>query len=285
MNGFLAAFRNEVFVGLRSLGTRFVILTPVLLVAVQLVLAKLTESTAAARDNLLGSDRFNDLVAEPAYGNLVDGLNTGLILLGLLLVAQSAFSFSADRDSGALRHLIIRRCSRSAVVLAKFAYLLLMAVVALSLLLLASYFLSGMLWEYGPVVEDGFELISEAEIRTELLLGLRLAILPLPAAIGLGLCFSIAANSATQAVIAALGVTLALDMFKGMMGDSADYIYARFMPSLLNESYLSDVGRLVRGYSDVLIDERFIQFNYWVPLPSLLLLLVAGLVLVRRKKI
>ena len=153
------------------------------------------------------------------------------------------------------------------------------------ILIVSSYLLSGLLWEFGPVVEDGFELISEAEIRDEITLGLRLALTPLPAAIALGLLLSVLANTATQAVVSALGITLAMDIFKGMLGDYAYYLYASFQPALIDQSYLQDVSRLVRGYSDVLIDDRVIQLNYWVPIPTLLVLVTASLIFVQARKL
>ena len=69
-----------------------------------------------------------------------------------------------------------------------------------------------------------------------------------------------------------------------MLGDFAYYIYASFQPSLIDQSYLQDVSRLVRGYSDVLIDERVMLLNNWVPLPALLIFIAGALWLVRQKK-
>jgi len=285
MNGLLLALRSEIHVGLHTLGSKLVIVTPALLVAIQYFLIRLTAAGAEARDNLLGQGSFDQALTSNAWGYFVDGLSTGLTLLGLLLVSMSAYSFSFDRDTGALRHLLIRRVSRPALVLAKLLYFHLLAVLAIVLLLAVCFFLSGSLWEFGPVVEDGFELIGEEEIRAEIALGLRLALLPLPAAIALGVLVSVAANSATGAVTAALGLTLAMDIFKGMLGNAANFLYARFQPSLLDQSYLQDVGRLVRGYSDVLVDERLLQLNTWVPWPALLLFVALALVIVRLRKL
>lgn len=285
MNGLLAALRSELHVGLHTLGSKLVIVTPALLVALQYFLTRLTAAGTEARDNLLGQSSFDQALTNNAWGYFVDGLSTGLTLLGLLLVALSAYSFSFDRDTGALRHLLIRRVSRPALVVAKLIYFHLLAVLAIVLLTAVCYFLSGSLWEFGPVVEDGFELIGEQEIREEIALGLRLALLPLPAAIALGVLVSVVANSATSAVTGALGITLAMDIFKGMLGGAANYLYARFQPSLLDQSYLQDVGRLVRGYSDVLVDERLLQLNTWVPWPALALFVALALLIVRLRKL
>ncbi|MDA1290218.1 MAG: ABC transporter permease subunit [Proteobacteria bacterium] len=285
MNGLLVAIKSEIFVALRTFASKLIVAAPALVAAAQLLLVKLSEASQQARDSLLGGSSFEESVANNAYGFFVDGLTTGLTMLGLLLVAQGAYSFSYDRDIGSSRHLLIRRVSRSSVLTAKLIHLHLLALLSTLLLLTTSYLLSGMLWEYGAIVEDGFELISEQEIREEIGLGLRLALAPLPAAIAFGLLISVSSQSATQAVTTALGITLAIDIFKGLLGDMANYLYASFQPSLIDQSYLQSVSRIVRGYSDVLIDDSVLQLNMWVPFPALVLFFAAGLWIVQRRKI
>lgn len=285
MNRVLLATKLEAYVGLRSFSSKLLIVTPSLVVALQLLLVKITETGQASRDSLLGRSNITDEFATNAYGYFVDGLSTGLTILGLLLVSLAAYSFSYDRDIGSARHLVIRGISRTTVIAGKLIYIHLLALVSIIALIISSYFLSGGLWEFGPIVEDGFELISEAEIWTEIELGLRLALLPLPAAIGFGMLVSVLTQSATQALSTAIGLTLAIDVFKSTLGDLAYYHYANFQPSLLDQSYLKDVSRLVRGYSDVLVDERFLDFNLWVPLPSLVIFVFLTLIAVQRIKL
>jgi ABC-type transport system involved in multi-copper enzyme maturation permease subunit len=285
MKGLSIAIKAEIFVALRTFASKLIVFAPSIVVVLQYLVVKLTESGQQARDSLLGSSSFEELIASNAYGYFVDGLTTGLTMLGLLLVGQSAYSFSYERDVGVIRHLFTRRISRTNLILAKLIHLHILAVISMLLLLVVSYFMSGIFWEFAPIVEDGFELIGEAEIQSEILLGLQLAIIPIPAAIAFGLFISVVTQSATQAVTTALGITLAVDIFKSMLGDFAYYIYASFQPSLLDQSYLQDVSRIVRGYSDVLVDERVHQLNIWVPLPALLLFLAVSLWVVRRRKV
>jgi ABC-type transport system involved in multi-copper enzyme maturation permease subunit len=285
MNRVLLATRLEAYTGLRSFSSKLLIVTPSLVAALQLLLVKITETGQASRDSLLGRSNVSDEFAANAYGYFVDGLSTGLTILALLLVSLAAYSFSYDRDIGIARHLIIRGISRTAVIAGKLIYIHLLALVSIITLLLSCYLLSGSLWDFGPIVEDGFELISETEIWTEVELGLSLALLPLPAAIGFGMLVSVLSQSATQALSTAIGFTLAIDVFKSTLGDLAYYHYANFQPSLLDQSYLKDVSRLVRGYSDVLVDERFLDFNLWVPLPSLVIFVLLTLVTVQRIKL
>lgn len=285
LSSLMQALRSEFFAARYALGARLLIFIPSAAAAVQSTASKIADTGTAARESLMNSVSFDDVTASNAWGHFVDGLDTGITLLFLLLVAQAAYSFSAEVESGTLRHQLIRCSSRRLIVISKLLQLHALALMGVGVLIVSSYLLSGLLWEFGPVVEDGFELISEAEIRSEIALGLRLALTPLPAAIALGLLLSILANTATQAVVSALGITLAMDIFKGMLGDYAYYLYASFQPALIDQSYLQDVGRLVRGYSDVLVDDRVIQFNYWVPIPTLLVLVTASLIVVQTRKL
>jgi len=285
MNGLLIAIKSEIFIALRTFASKLIVAAPGLVATAQLLLVRLTEAGQQARDSLLGGSNFESDVANNAYGFFVDSLSTGLTMLGLLLVAQAAYSFSYERDIGSIRHILIRRVSRRSLLSAKLIHLHVLALLSVLLLLVSSYLLSGMLWEYSAIVEDGFELISESEIREEITLGIQLALLPLPAAIAFGLLVSVSAQSATQAVSTALGITLAIDIFKGLLGDLALYLYASFQPSLIDQSYLQSVSRIVRGYSDVLIDDRVLQLNMWVPFPALLVFFAASLWIVQRRKL
>ena len=281
MSSLLASLRAELYLARYALSARLIVLAPLALACLQLLIAALGESGAQTQQALLGAS-----AAEPAnegYGHWVDALVTGFTTLGLLSVALAAHSFAAERDLGTLRHSLIRRTSRSSLVLTKLIALHLLVCSAVLLLVFGSWGLSSLLWDLGPVVEDGYELISEAEILREIHLGLQLALLPLPAALAFGLLVSIAAQSGTQALTLALGATLGFDVFKTSLGDSAAFIYARFQPSLIDASYLGDVARLARGYSDVLVDERLLVLNTWAPLLAFIAFLALSLLIVQRK--
>ncbi|MFT4863140.1 MAG: ABC-type transport system involved in multi-copper enzyme maturation permease subunit [Pseudohongiellaceae bacterium] len=285
MKGLKTALLSELFIGLRSFSSKLIVFGPALIAACQLLIVKLSELGAQSRDTLLGSGQANAAITGNAYGYFVDGLLLGLMILGLLIVGLAAYSISIDRDTGQLRHLVIRRISRPAIVLGKLLYLHLLASLAIGALVLASYGVSASLWEFGPIVEDGFVLISESEIHQEISLGLRLALLPVPAAIAFGVLVSVITQTPTQAISTALGITLAIDVFKSSLGDVAYYFYASFQASLLDQSYLNDVSRLVRGFSDVLVDNRFLEMNTWVPLPTALIFTVAAVLIIRKIKI
>ena len=285
MNGFAIALKSELFIARHTFSSKLIVLAPAVLAVLQTLLEWITEAGAATRNNLLSNPTFNDIVNLNAYGHFVDGMKTGLTVLGLLLVAQAAYSFSYDRDTGMIRHILIRRASKPALIFAKLLQINLIGLISILLLIITTYVTSSLLWEFGAIVEDGFELISEEEIIAEIATGLQLAIIPLPAAIAFGLLVSVIAQSATQAITTALGITLAIDIFKSMLGDYADYVYARFQPSLIDASYLQDVSRIVRGYSDVMINESVLQLNLWMPIPTLIIFVGLTMIFIHKKSI
>jgi ABC-type transport system involved in multi-copper enzyme maturation permease subunit len=288
IQGLAAAVRSEIFVALRSRATLILCVLPSLVAIAQLLLTRTLSASAQARDVLTGNSGFGaaaQIEGADAWGALVDALGSGLALISLMLVAYAAWSFASDRDLGVARHLVIRRVSRSALVLGKLIQAHLLALSSIVLLLLSTVVVASVLWDFGPVVEEGYELISLQEIRSELRLGLVLALIPIPAGIALGIMISVISNSTTQALSAALGITLGLDLFKSVLGRAADYLYLSYQVSLVDDSYLSDVARLVRGYSDVMLQPEVMQLNQWVPWPQMLLFMAVALVLVNRKKL
>ena len=285
MNGFAIALKSELFIARHTFSSKLIVLAPAVLAVLQTLLEWITEAGAATRNNLLSNPTFDDIVNLNAYGHFVDGMKTGLTVLGLILVAQAAYSFSYDRDTGMIRHILIRRASKPALIFAKLLQINLIGLISILLLTITTYVTSSLLWEFGAIVEDGFELISEEEIIAEIATGLQLAIIPLPAAIAFGLLVSVIAQSATQAITTALGITLAIDIFKSMLGDYADYVYARFQPSLIDASYLQDVSRIVRGYSDVMINESVLQLNLWMPIPTLIIFVGLTMIFIHKKSI
>jgi len=298
MQGLLTAIKAEIFVFAHSRAIQFLCVIPALVAAAQLVLVRSLAASNDARAALMGTETpngfggggfggggFGNVEGADAWGALVDALGTGLTLISLILVAYAAWSFASDRDQGVLRHLLIRRVSRPALLLSKLIQAHLLALVSITLMLLVTFASAALLWDFGPVIEDGYELIGTADIHAELRLGLSLALIPVPAAIALGVLVSVLSNSTTQALSVALGLTLGLDLFKSVLGSAADYLYASYLVSLLDESYLDDVARLVRGYSDVMIDPAVLQLNQWVPWPQMALFIILALVVVRLKKL
>ena len=103
LSSLIQALRSEFYVARYALGARLLILLPSAAAAFQFIASKISDTGTAARDSLMNSNSFDDAIASNAWGHFVDGLDTGITLLFLLLVAQAAHSFSAELESGALQ--------------------------------------------------------------------------------------------------------------------------------------------------------------------------------------
>jgi len=165
MNRLITALKAEIFIARYSLGARLVVFAPLILACVQLIIAAITDASAATQQALIGAEA----VPGNGYGNWVDSLVTGFIAQSLLITGVSAHSFAGDRDLGALRHLLIRLSSRTQIVLVKLTLLHLLALCSVLLLVLGSWLLSSALWELGPVIEDGY--LIEPLARMEVVSG------------------------------------------------------------------------------------------------------------------
>ena len=146
MNGFRIALRCETFIALHTFSSKLILLAPSLVVVLQFLLLRLTEASRSARDRLLSNPSFDEIVANNAYGYYVDGLSTGLTMLGLLLVAQAAYSFSFDRDIQTARHLLIRRVSRPSLIMAKLLHLHILGALSCLFLIVVAYLMSSLFW-------------------------------------------------------------------------------------------------------------------------------------------
>jgi hypothetical protein len=183
-----------------------------------------------------------------------------------------------------VRQLLIRRVSRTSYILSKYVFLVVLGLNMFLLVCVAAWGSAALFHDFAAVVEDGYELIGVAEIHEEILHGTLLALTPFPAVIALGLLVSICAPSPTGAVSVALGLTLGFDLFKGLLGDASLYIYAYHCPSLVDASYLGEVVRIVRGFSDVFVEEGILRVNLLAPWPEALVFLILAVLVARRRE-
>ena len=93
MSGLLTALRLELFLSRYSLAARIVVVAPALVCLARFLLVWLNQAGQQARAGLIGADDFELAQVQNAYGHFVDGVNTGLTILALLLVALAAYDF------------------------------------------------------------------------------------------------------------------------------------------------------------------------------------------------
>jgi ABC-type transport system involved in multi-copper enzyme maturation permease subunit len=281
--GFLLALRGEIYLACRSRGVAALLLISMAMAAGRISLGKLAAVARQVEEASRGAARApaNDV---SGYGPFTDGLAAGLMIGLLLLLVLAAASIALDRDLGVIRIPLTRRVSRSALVLAKFASLVLLGCVLVGAVMLAAWGAASLFYDFTPIAEDGYVIFPAAEIRGEIALGLGLAALCIPAAVALGLLISASARSATEAVSIALPLVLAFDVLKGLLGKAGPWIFLSFEPTLLDRSYLNEASKLARGFSDAGFSDRLLHLNLAVPLPEALLLLGLALWIAGRRK-
>lgn len=280
LNGLLTAFKSECYVLLRSRTPWLLLVLPAVASVLKMGGIKLKNVGSQVLDGVSDTE-----AAVTGYGYLVDGLLIGFTVTNLLLLGYAAYSFASDRERGITRHSVVRSISRSELIIAKYVSLCLLALFSVIVTLLSTWPAANLFWDLGPLIEDGYQIIGVHEIHREIILGLKLALLPLPACLAFGLLFSVCARSAIQAVSLAIGAGLVLDIFKSMLGDFQHFIFSSFQPSLIDHSYLNDVQRIVSGYSDVLIDNRIHHLNLLVPIPEALFFLFISLIVIHRRNL
>lgn len=210
------------------------------------------------------------------WAALVDGWRTGLSASTLLLLLFAARTLAGDRESGVLRLAVTRSATRTAVVLAR-ALLALPMVCAMVLVTgLAAYATARGFHDFGPLLEDGYELFSAEELRQELTLAVGACLFPMLATHAFGMLVSALARNATFAVASAVSLFLAFDLFKEALGDAQYLVFAAFVPSFIDGSAMKEMSGLARGFSDAGFSADLAERNWIVPGPEGLLFVVAA---------
>lgn len=217
------------------------------------------------------------------WAPLVDGWRVGLVLGVLLILAFAARSLAGDREAGVLRLAVTRSVARPALVWGRLLLSPLLALVVVIITGLAAWLATVGSLDFGPFVEDGYQLLAAEELRAEVLWG-ALAVVPaMVATFALGLAVSALARSATGAVAGALGLFLAFDLFKEALGDGRYWVFAAHAPTLADTSAWSELPGVARGFSDAGFPAEFLDLGLLLPWPeALLLAILAAGVLARR---
>jgi len=273
-------FRAECYRFLRTRTNWLLLLIPALFGAGRILGAHAADRMERARRIAAGLDAPQGLAqtVESGFGPLSDGLRAGAAVLALLLLIVGATQLVRERENGSLGLAFLAR-TRGAVVAGKALVLLLFTVAGFSMLLLVSAGLAAFLNGLGPVVDEGFEMASAAELWRDLGKG-GLASLPALLAAGwFGLFVSSVTNTAASAVAATLVPFLAFDLLGGLFQPLAQRIFVNYVPFLGSGSPLVELTRISRAYSDAGWIEGELFRAVWIPgLEGLLLLLLAVLV-------
>jgi ABC-type transport system involved in multi-copper enzyme maturation permease subunit len=218
-----------------------------------------------------------------AWAPFVDGWLAGLTVGTLLLLIASTRAVAGDREAGLLRVASTRSASRAGLVLGRALLGVVLTLGALLVAGLGAWIAATLLYQFGPVIEDNYELVSSEELHAGLRLALLATVPPLLTTWFFGLFVSSVTRSGTGAVAVGLATYLGFDLFKEVLGEAQYYAFAAFNPSFVDNSCLNEFADVARGFSDAGYSElRYIQ-NLWMPWPQALLLVVAACVVTRRR--
>lgn len=282
MLGYGVALRGEIYLARRSTALRTLLVLALVasLARVGFAWVKTVSSGATGEAGVTGT-----LFHGNAYGPFVDGLSSGLLVGGLLLLVISAGSLAWDREHGIVRLRLTLSVSRSALVMAKITTLALTVFLLLAVVILSSWGAAAFFYDFGPVVEDGYEIFSAGEIRGDVVIGVAAAATPLIATLAFGLLVSVCARTAAQAIATALVSFLVFDAFKGLLGEGSRWVFASYQPSLVDRTYLREVTwKVARGFSDITYKNEELWYNFTVPLAEALLFLALALLVARRRR-
>jgi len=218
-----------------------------------------------------------------AWGPFADGWLAGLTVGTLLLLIASARSLAGDREAGLLRLASTRSASRSALVLGRALHGALLVFALMAVTALGAWAAAAALFEFGPFVEDGVELVNAADMHAEFLRAAAATLPPLLATWSFGLCVSALMASGTGAVSVALATYLGFDLFKEVLGEGQYWLFAAFNPSFVDRSCLREFAGIARGFSDRGYSASLYQQNMWLPVPEALLLLLLAAWITSRK--
>ena len=273
MRGTWLTLRAEAFRLRRSRSTWLALTFLILVSAARVFAARVAEGVARA-EALAGGrlaaagEESAGLASGRGWAPLVDGWRTGLSAATLLLLLHAARTIAADRESGVLRLALTRSASRGAVVLARALLALLLLVAAFFACGLGAFAAAAAFFDFGPLVEDGYEFLTTAELRGELTVAALAALPPLIATYSFGLLVSAANRSAAASVGVALSLFLSFDLFKEALGEAQYWVFASFVPSFVDGSALREMSGLARGFSDAGFPSEILHRNMLLPWPQ-----------------
>lgn len=286
MRGCLGVLRAEIYRLLRNrsvhLSALFVVLVAVTRVWGESVMQAATRASIVRRALEKGATP-PALVPANGFAPLVEGWLSALTVGSLLLLILSSRCLAADRESGVLRLARTRSAGRGTLVLGR---ALLGIPLVLSLVLIsgvAAWASAAVLFDFGPLVEHGFELLSVETFREELQRAVIATIPPLLANWTFGLAVSANARSPSMALGASLAAYLGFDLFKQVLGDGQWWIFASFAPSFSDSSAMQEMTGVARGLSDAGYSEALYNKNMLLPWPEALLLVGVAWWATRRK--
>ena len=283
MSGFVRALRGELYL----LSHRSSIRRAHLLVAVVAILHVMGSMWMLQVEARLEDIRADQLAAWNFWPRLAAGTRAAMYFVELLVLALIAGSFPREIAGGVARDPATRRISRGALLGARAIGALLLPFSLYLTAVLAAALPCWLLFDRGPVVEDGDILLDEVEILEPVVLAL---VHGLPSVLALGAFACLLSVIFHRGVVASgvgLGIVLATEVFHEALGDAAPLWFADTLAGFGPDSFLEQAA----GFSQGLLNFYPESFNvvvaagWWAPLPALTLSVYAALLVFRRRSL
>jgi hypothetical protein len=125
--------------------------------------------------------------------------------------------------------------------------------------------------------------MSSRELRGELTLAISAAAPAMLALYAFGLVISSSGRSAVGCVSVALALFLGFDLFKEVLGDNRYWVFAAYVPSLVDTSAMGEMAGLARGFSDAGFPAPLQRMNFITTSIETVLFVVVGCLILRRR--
>ncbi|MEZ6013878.1 MAG: hypothetical protein R3F49_02080 [Planctomycetota bacterium] len=255
------------------------VLVPILRVAASVAGQRLEALEQEAR----GGAGSIGLDGGTGWAPFVDGWRAGLVLGLALLLVHAARALAGDRETGVLRIAVTRSASRTGALAGRALLGPIMVLIVAALTGLGAFAAARFAGDFGPLVEDQFEIAPASELALELTRSLCVSLLGLCAVHAFGLLVSTAARGAVIALAASLATLLLWDVFKGSLGDAKWWFFASHATTFIDGSAMNEMAGVARGYSDKgLAEDVFRRGLVLAPVWTLAMVSLSALLLRRR---
>lgn len=281
MTGFTRALRGEAYLLTRRRGYRWalaaVFLTALLHALGSWILLEMNHRAGGPGPGESGDWNF--------WPRFASSARAGMFPVELFLVGLIAAAFPRETGTGSVRDPLVRGISRAALVSARSVAALALPLVLGGAAIGAAALGASLCFEAGDVMEEGFAIFDEAEVRTEVMRALGHGF---PALLALGaLAVFVSAWLARGAVAVATGIAIVLlpGILPGGLSSWAPWMFTSTLPGLGKESYLEKAAEFAAGYADALPRsfESVITAGWIAPWPALLLFLGAAILVFRKR--
>lgn len=281
MNGFLRAFRAEVYVFSHRRPMRWAHVAVFALAFLYAVANRLLLGIQYGSEGSFGvAGEWN------FWPQFVGAVRGACFLVELLIAVLIASTLPREISIGAVRDPLSRRLSRPALLSAKATVTLILPLTLYLCAVLGAALGAGLLFEAGDSMEDGMvRFDAQEDIIPVVKMALWHAVLPLLALSICALACSTLLQRTTSAVGAALAFLFVPMMFGGLLGDRAPWLFSDLLPAFGPDSFLQVAARWAAGYNDAYPTsyDAVVEIGWISPLPVLLLAFGVALLRFRRR--